>query len=80
MMGTHSLHFLLHKYQPYYVNVHHIGSAEIKMVAFFSFLWLYLQRVEVPRLRIEGLCHSHSNTGSELHLQSMLQLAATLDP
>ena len=27
-----------------------------------------------------SLCHSHSYTGSELNLQTMLQLAATLDP
>ena len=27
-----------------------------------------------------SLCHSHRNTGSELHLKSMLQLAATPDP
>ena len=26
-----------------------------------------------------GLCHSHSNTGSELHLQPTLQLVAMLD-
>ena len=29
---------------------------------------------------VAGLCHSHSNTGSELHLWPMLQLVAMLDP
>ena len=27
-----------------------------------------------------SLCHSHSNAGPELHLQTTLQLMATLDP
>ena len=27
-----------------------------------------------------GLCHSHSNAGSELHLRPTPQLTATLDP
>ena len=27
-----------------------------------------------------GLCHSHGNTGSELHLLPMPQVAAMLDP
>ena len=27
-----------------------------------------------------SLCHSHSHTGSELHLQPIPQLTATLDP
>ena len=27
-----------------------------------------------------SLCHSHSNTASELHLQPTAQLTATLDP
>ena len=29
---------------------------------------------------VSGLPHSHGNTGSELHLQPILQLMATLDP
>ena len=39
------------------------------------FIWLYLWHMEVPRLRIrataEDLQHSHSNTRSEPHLQSL---------
>ena len=32
------------------------------------------------RAAAAGLCHSHSNIGSEPHIQPMLQLVATPDP
>ena len=32
------------------------------------------------KLQLQALCHSHSNTGSELHQQPMPELAATPDP
>ena len=53
---------------------------------FLVFLGLHLQHMEVPRLGgligavATGLHHSHSNVGSELHLQPTPQLAAKLDP
>ena len=53
---------------------------------FFSFfLGSHLRHMEVPRLGVKvgaataGLHHSHSNTRSELHLQSTPQLMATPD-
>ena len=51
----------------------------------FLFLGLHLQHMEVPWLGVElelqllALYHSHSNTGSEPHLQPMLQLVAMVD-
>ena len=42
---------------------------------YFFFLWWYLRHIEVPRLGLligataAGLRHSHSNEGSEPHLQ-----------
>ena len=59
---------------------------------FFAFLELHPQHMEILSLGIElelqlltysvaaNLYHSHSNLGSEPHLQSMPQLAATPDP
>ena len=58
---------------------------------FFFFFHPHLQHIEGfgdfwfgPLLPIRaiaaGLSHSHSNVGSELHLQPTLQLAAVLDP
>ena len=51
------------------------------------FLGLHLRHVEVPQLGVEldsaaaaGLRHSHSNTGSELYLQTTPQLVAMQDP
>ena len=49
---------------------------------FFCFLGLHLLHMEVSRLgsnhwigaEAAGLCHSHSNTGSKLHLQPTTQL------
>ena len=48
-------------------------------------LFLHLRCMEVPRLGIElaaaaRLHQSHSNVGSELHLQPTPQLTAMLDP
>ena len=53
---------------------------------FFCFLGPYPWHMELPRLgnhigaTASGLHHSHSNTGSKLHLQPTPQLAATPDP
>ena len=56
---------------------------------FFGFFFLFKATPESygssqPRGKIRavtaGLHHSHSNTGSELYLQPMLQFVATLDP
>ena len=53
---------------------------------FLFFLGPHLQHMEVPRpgsqirAAAAGLCHSHSNIRSELHLSPMPQLVATLDP
>ena len=53
---------------------------------FFFFLWPHLQYMEVPRLGVKlgdvaaSLHHSHSNVGSEPHLQPTPQLTATPDP
>ena len=53
---------------------------------FFCLLGLYLRHLEVPRLGgsiravATSLRYSHSNAGSELHLQPTPQLMATLDP
>ena len=52
-----------------------------------KFFWggLHPQHMKIPRLRVKlelvaaGLCHSHSNTGSELRLQSTSQLMAMPD-
>ena len=47
---------------------------------------MHLWHMEVPRLGVEleltaaGLNHSHSNSGSELHLQPTTQLTAMLRP
>ena len=52
----------------------------------FHFLQPHLQHVEVPRLGIKlelqppGLCHNHSNTGSEPHLGPTPQLTGMPDP
>ena len=57
----------------------------------FLFVFVFLgphppQHMEVPRpgvklqLAVAGLHHSHSNVGSGLHLWSIPQLMATLDP
>ena len=51
----------------------------------FPFLGIRLWHMEILRLGVEsepqplGLHHSHSNTGSELHLQPMPQLVTTPD-
>ena len=53
---------------------------------FFFFLQLHLQHMEVPgpgaksELLAASLHHSHSNTGSELHLLPTPQLLANLAP
>ena len=53
---------------------------------FLSFLGPHVRRTEVPRLGgligaiAAGLCQSHSNLGSEPHLQPTPQLTAMLDP
>ena len=50
---------------------------------FFFFLELRPWYIEVPRLGVKlelQLHHRHSNTGSELHLQPIPHLMATLDP
>ena len=56
--------------------------------SFFGFFFLgpHLWPMEVPQARDQigdaaaGLHHSHSNAGFEPHVQSPLQLVATLDP
>ena len=53
---------------------------------FFFFLQPHLWHMEVPGLGVElelhtaGLCHTHSNTRSKLHLKTMPQLVAMPDP
>ena len=55
------------------------------LTLFFLFL-PYLQHMEVPRpgveleLQLLAYNHSHSNVGSELHLQPTPQLMTMLDP
>ena len=58
----------------------------VSSIFFFFFLGLHLRHMEVPRLGVESdlqwlaYAHSHSNTGSELHLQPILQRTGMLDP
>ena len=62
----------------------HDTSSFILFLSFF--LLLHLQHMKVPwardqiRAAAAGLCHSHSNVGSQLHLQPTLQLEAMQDP
>ena len=58
---------------------HHLGGF---VCLFVVFLGLHLPHMEVPRLGVESEQHlpSHSNTGSELHLQPTPQLTEILDP
>ena len=60
---------------------------EVFCFCFFCFCFLgpHPQHTEVPRLGVEsaavaGSHHSHSNTGSDPHLQPTPQLMATPDP
>ena len=47
----------------------------------FCFLGPHLQHVEAPlAATAAGLCHSHSNAGSEPHLRPISQLTAMPDP
>ena len=60
----------------------------IKLTILFYFLLFRATHVAYGSVRawgqigavVTGLRHSHSNTGSELHLQPTLQLTATRDP
>ena len=61
------------------------GYLLLTSFSFIVFLGLHLQHMEVPRLGVQigtaaaGLYHSHSNSGSKLHLQPTLQLTAMPD-
>ena len=61
-------------------------DSSLFFIYLFCFLGPYLRHMEVSqaRSRIEAeaasLHHSHSNARSELHLQPIPQLMATLDP
>ena len=54
----------------------------LEMIFFLHFLkiFFFLFMANLQHMKVPGLCHSHSNTKSEPHLQPTLPLAATPDP
>ena len=77
-----------------YTTAHSNEQCQILFLSFFLSFFFCLFRaapkayIEVPRLGVQpelkleaaSLHHSHSNSGSELRLQPILQLMATPDP
>ena len=74
----------LSTYLPTYIPTDLLTYLFIFWSIFFSFLRPHLLYAEVPMLGVgataASLCHSHSNTGSELYRWLRPQLTATLDP
>ena len=68
---------------------HYLSEIRVERIFFFFFFWLFKatlvahggsQARGLIRATAADLRHSHSNTGSKPHLQTIPQLVATPDP
>ena len=67
-----------------FLEITHLGYKNPYWLYFYLYgcicgIWKFLARSRIEAAAF-GLCHSHGNTGSELHLLPMPQVAAMLDP